>query len=306
MYNVPMPEFYTRPATLNDFEPVYALVHLHWAIDYQNEASFSQEDLQQVWASLNLETETCVVTDHSGQIVGHGWFPARMPDDLMILDPQFFVLPDMREQGVEKLLIEAAEKPGQGKSEGKLLLQPMVTNSPACQALAYAGYKYELAFQKMVIEFDQPPAQGEAPVGLDIRPFVVGKDEQAAYQADEEASLDKGYARSVPFDRWSARMLNNPELCFLAWEGEQVAGGVFTQNYQGQGLVHHIGVRRPWRGRGLGAVLMQHTFLACFEAGLQKAWLEVDTASPTGANRLYERIGMRVVGVRSYYSKELE
>ena len=300
-----MLEFYTRPAMLDDFDTVLPLVQAHLAADYQGENSLSAEDLQQIWEAFNLETDTSVVTDSSGRILGHGWFPSRERDNMTILDPQFYVLPDLRGQGIEVLLLDAAEKRAMTNSGGMVVIQPMVTNVTACQALEQAGYKFELAFQKMVVEFDQPPSSGEFPAGLDIRTFVPGKDEQAAYQADEEASLDKDYSHPVPFERWAARMLNNPELCFLAWDGEEVAGGVFTQNYEGQGLVHHIGVRRPWRKRGLGAALMQRTFFACYVAGLGKIWLEVDTTSPTGATRLYERIGMRVVGVRSYFSKEI-
>ena len=300
-----MNKFYTRAANFDDFDAVVSLIRTHLLEDYQGEQVFSDADLQQMWEACKLETDTCVVVEPSAGVVAYAWFPYRTRDDLIVIDPQFFVPPDIRGQGVEMRLIEAAEKRRvDHPNVARIAVQPMVTNAPLQQALQQAGYSLALAFQKMVIALTQESEIKPPPAGIEIRPFVR-QDEQKAYAADEEASLDKGYASPVPFDQWTSRMLNNPELCFLAWDGEQVAGGVYTQVYEGQGLVHHLGVRRPWRGRGLGARLMEQTFAACYQAGVRKVWLEVDLQSPTGANRLYERIGMRRVGVRSYYVKEI-
>jgi mycothiol synthase len=60
------------------------------------------------------------------------------------------------------------------------------------------------------------------------------------------------------------------------------------------GWVHTIGVRRPWRGRGIGESLLRHSLAAFAARGLTKAGLGVDSENETGATRLYERVGMRV------------
>ena len=52
-----------------------------------------------------------------------------------------------------------------------------------------------------------------------------------------------------------------------------------------------IGVVRDRRGQGLAPLVISRTLQAIAEAGLEKAVLDVDTASPTGANTLYERLG---------------
>ncbi|QKJ21253.1 GNAT family N-acetyltransferase [Microbacterium hominis] len=52
-----------------------------------------------------------------------------------------------------------------------------------------------------------------------------------------------------------------------------------------------IGVVRDQRGRGLAPRVVARTLQAMTDAGLEKAVLDVDTESPTGANTLYERLG---------------
>lgn len=298
--------FYSRAAKPEDFEALVLLVQAHLQADYQGENTFSAGDLQRMWEACQPETDTLVLTDASESLVAFAWFPSRVRrENMFIVDPLFFVLPSARGK-VEAQLIESVETRRLPPDLPRKVVQPMITNTVIEQALIKAGYTFELAFQKMVIAFEEEPLVEQISAGLEIRPFVVGKDEQQAYAADEEASLDKGYSRPVPYEAWASRMLNDPELCFLAWDGVQVAGGVYTQVYEGQGLVHHLGVRRPWRQRGVGASLMHITFAACYRVGLRKVWLEVDTRSPTRANHLYEKIGMRIVGARSYYQKALQ
>ena len=52
-----------------------------------------------------------------------------------------------------------------------------------------------------------------------------------------------------------------------------------------------IGVVREHRRRGLAPLVISGALQAIADAGLAKAVLDVDTASPTGANTLYERLG---------------
>ncbi|HQG71102.1 MAG TPA: GNAT family N-acetyltransferase, partial [Rhodoglobus sp.] len=48
---------------------------------------------------------------------------------------------------------------------------------------------------------------------------------------------------------------------------------------------------RQWRKRGVAAALLAHTLEAVKAAGLEKAVLDVDSDSPTGALGLYTRVG---------------
>ena len=71
------------------------------------------------------------------------------------------------------------------------------------------------------------------------------------------------------------------------------------------GWVDHLGIRRPWRGRGLGMALLLRSFAEFYQRGMHKVGLNVDTESLTGANRLYDRAGMRTVNRYHIYKKVL-
>jgi ribosomal protein S18 acetylase RimI-like enzyme len=60
------------------------------------------------------------------------------------------------------------------------------------------------------------------------------------------------------------------------------------------GWVRSLGVRRPWRRRGLGLALLLASFGAFWERGTRTIGLGVDGENTTGAVRLYEKAGMRV------------
>jgi ribosomal protein S18 acetylase RimI-like enzyme len=65
-----------------------------------------------------------------------------------------------------------------------------------------------------------------------------------------------------------------------------------------------LGVRRPWRRRGLGRALLLHSFRALRERGKPRVGLGVDGSNPTGAVQLYEAAGMRVVRRFDHWEKE--
>ena len=162
----------------------------------------------------------------------------------------------------------------------------------------------------MEIEMAELSPAAVWPEGIVARPVQPNQDEQATYATDEAASLDKGYANPLSFDSWTKRMSLHterfdPNLWFLACHGEEVVGVAlnFFLPEQNCGLIDHLGVRRQWRGQGIGLALLQHSFAAFFARGVPKVQLSVDSGSLTNAPRLYEKAGMKTVQTYHIYSK---
>lgn len=92
-----------------------------------------------------------------------------------------------------------------------------------------------------------------------------------------------------------------PDLSSVVLEGERVVAlcltSVIEEDWERLGASHAyidlIGVVRDHRRRGLAPAVIAHTLRAIADAGLERAVLDVDTASPTGANSLYEGLGFR-------------
>jgi len=86
--------------------------------------------------------------------------------------------------------------------------------------------------------------------------------------------------------------------CWRRERSGTAASSVFAQAVSrtpGAQLLQVEGGRRGFGGflRALAPAVIARTLEAAKAAGLQQAVLDVDTASETGANTLYERLGFR-------------
>jgi ribosomal protein S18 acetylase RimI-like enzyme len=136
-----------------------------------------------------------------------------------------------------------------------------------------------------------------------------GEDERPTFDALEEGFADvPDYTRQV-FEEWAAgevrRAEFDPLLCFLALDGDEIAGVAYCTSHRGGGWVNDLAVRRPWRRRGLALALLHHAFGEFRRRGCASVGLNVNAANPTGALELYRRAGMRVARELAQYQKEL-
>src|SRR4051812_17154665 len=60
------------------------------------------------------------------------------------------------------------------------------------------------------------------------------------------------------------------------------------------GWLKDLAVGESERGRGLAAALVLHGLTEFARRGVKRVGLKVDAANPTGAVRLYERLGFRI------------
>ena len=305
----PPVEFQVRPATLDDLAAVYRLRAACDVADF-GEALLTEEQLRDRWHTpgFDLARDAWVATA-AGVLVGYG--EARGAGEQAWV--RVAVSPERRSEGIGARLLRLAEARATEittSNTREVLTQVSDRDSDLQRLLEQAGYVTDLAFRIMAITFAAPPPAPEWPRGVAVRSFEVGRDERATYAADEEASVDKGYHRALSFGEWSERMglgRVDPALWFLAWEDAEVAG--VALNYvapaTGIGWVEHLGVRRPWRGRGLGLALLHHAFGAFYARGVRQVRLSVDDQSRTGATRLYERAGMSTIQHYHIYRKAL-
>lgn len=85
----------------------------------------------------------------------------------------------------------------------------------------------------------------------------------------------------------------------------EIAGYSLCRYRMGNGWVDALGVRRPWRKLGLGEALLLHSFAEFHQRGTQTIGLIVDSQNPSGATRLYQKVGMHANAEFVYYEKEL-
>ena len=73
-----------------------------------------------------------------------------------------------------------------------------------------------------------------------------------------------------------------------------------------RGYTEDIAVRRPWRRRGLASALIARSLSALVERGMTQAALSVDAENPSGALRVYERLGYRKIKQWAVFRRRLD
>jgi len=154
------------------------------------------------------------------------------------------------------------------------------------------------------------------PEGLEFRP--LGEEQlHQLWAADMEAFQDHwgGFDGSEEsFLRWRNDPKFDLNLLVVAWDGDEIAGGVVNEINEVEnaafnrkrGWLQSVFVRRPWRRRGLGRAVVLRSLQALRDRGMTSAGLGVDADNPTGALGLYTGTGFEVEHRSAAYRKPLE
>ena len=250
-------------------------------------------------AGFELASDAWVAIDRDGAVVGYMQSMLEEPN----VECWGAVHPGHRGRGIGSALLDRAERRASELMAG--LPSPRFRfvidggDHGAEELVQSRGLRLAHHFWHMQIDLTGPVEPGAAPDGVEISEVHPASDLPAVHAVLAEAFVDHWDYNSEPFDRWVEEHVDvarfDPTLWLLAREaGEPVAA--LTGRVQGdRGWVGSLGVRAPWRGRGIGASLLRRSFAAFSRRGLRRVVLGVDAENATGATALYEREGMRVV-----------
>lgn len=272
---------------------------------------------------FDLETDTCLVLDRMGQLVG-GSYVFDLAEPHVQVRCESIVNSDYNDQGIGNYLLEWAEERARlaiskAPEGARVTLSHGVLEQDRStrDLLSQHGFVPIRHFWQMVIDMEAPPTSPTWPNGITLCTFADKPDDRALALAIRDAFKDHwGYVESPieeELERWRHQTSNDPDfdpsLWFLAMEGREIAGVsmCWPKSHEDpkMGYVGVLGVRRPWRRQGLGLALLHHSFEELYRRGLRKVGLDVDATSLTGATRLYERAGMYVNRQSHAYEKEL-
>ena len=173
------------------------------------------------------------------------------------------------------------------------------TDEVVLAALRERGFTHVRSSYRMLLDLARPTAVPEWPEGVSVRTFQEG-DERTFYEVHQETFLDMWEPIEDTYEEWAHWFLEPPafapDLWFVAYEGMEPAGIAICSPHETRaecGWVRVLGVRRQGRRRGLGRAFLLHAFNEFRRHGFTTAGLGVDAESETGANRLYESVGMR-------------
>lgn len=293
-----------RPAERADAAAVAALAAADEAALLGRPSRLGERDVLDWWSRADLERDSWLLEEH-GSLVGMGWFETRGDLGLFV----GVVAQGAKGRGLGGTLADLGESRGRNE-EGIARLQTwtLAADRAAGELFTQRGFREVRRFYDMAIELAGPQLDPVLPDGFAVETLRT-EDAPAFYAALDDAFEDHWEHHPTPFDEWweekQAAPGFDPSLWFLVRDGDEVVATIRNDaERNGGGYVGALGVRRPWRGRGLGRALLLHTFAEFQRRGFDRVTLGVDAESPTGATVLYEKVGMKVESEMIVFGKE--
>lgn len=318
------PGFYIRPAQTGDIKDIVTLDNLY-SMHYLGFKESQEDDIENEWRTpgFDPERDIRVMFGPGGELVGfvEVWMVSQPP-----VHPWIWlrIHPDYMGVGLGEILLQWAEdRAREGLEfvpEGtrvSMRTGTVSTIEDMITVLEKSGMTLFRHAFRMIIEMEEQPETPSWPQGIELKPYRPDEDSEAVFRAASEAFQDHfGYIEE-PFEEAYPRFMHfttgtdmyDPSLWFLAMDGNQIAGVCICSKYShddpNSGYINSLSVRRPWRKRGIATALLLHTFREYYRRGIRMVMLGVDANNLTGALRLYENVGMRVLRQFNQYEKEL-
>jgi mycothiol synthase len=318
-----LPEFEFRALRHDDVPAQYDLLV---AVEQADDRMLVQtlEDLQREFDdpwSIG-ETDSIAAFTPDGQLAGFArTFQNPQPEDEARCFLQVEVHPAQRTNGLEDALLDWSEERGrqrlaQASSAVTRVLRAgqQDTQTVRRAQLDRRGFDIVRYFYRMQRDLREPIAPVQLPADLVLRTYAPDLS-VAIHAAFNEAFRDHWSFETVTGEDWQQFFIERssfrPDLTYVVMDGAEVAGFSFNcisveenaRRQTSEGWVEVLGVRRPWRKRGVATALLCASMHAFKAEGLQHAMLGVDSANPTGALRVYESVGFKPVKRYVTYQK---
>jgi len=311
------PSISLRFAQWTDLNAVTQLVYDVCEADGDTTVAWTPEELKHEWETtpgFNIETDAIVAVTADGRVVGYEEFYNAHAHAKLRADG--YVHPEFTGLGIGTSMMCAVEERARkdiplAAPDVRVYIQSTLDShdKEGRNIHELAGYLPIRFHWRMQVDLKSPPTVAPLPEGIELRPFIKGEDDRVLWQAHNEAWRDLWESHETPFDEWAIDKFEDPgfdpSLWTIAWDGDQIAGFSLNRYRVGIGWIRNLGVRRPWRKKGLGYSLLLHSFGEFYKRGTKTIGLGVDAQSPTGATRLYTKAGRYPASEFVTYEKEL-
>lgn len=282
----------------------------------ENPERWSLSELQEFWDSPRSrpEEDTLVARTADGHVVATAWAGCnRAVTEKRGVYLGGGVHPDHRGQGLGRAVLQwelahAVEWDRSTRQEG---YGPLVMRlfAPAEQRdVRDLAERHGLAIERYFFEMERD--LGELPArpvldGIRLAPWSAQRSREV-HDVINQAFRDHWGHVDATDQMWdemidSANFRSAWSLLAIDEETDRVVGAAINAAYEQdwaatgvkEGYTDELGVLRSHRGRGIAGGLLQESMHRFAQDGMQAAGLGVDAANPTGALRLYERLGYR-------------
>jgi mycothiol synthase len=321
-----LPAGYTvRPGKIEDHALLFDMVNAYaQRLNGRNDLN-DPELIRLDWQNDGFDPETDIHTvfDPDGRLVGliETWMTSKPP-----VHPWNWICvhPDHMGKGIWEYLLTWGEKRSRAALdivESGLRVAPRTGtehhNFAGIASIQSLGWTHLRSFYRMETDLDSAPDVPALPEGISIRPFDPQTETEAVYRCFVDSFRDHFDFVEQPFEHGFKEFRHNliekpgydPNYWWVAVAGDEIAGISLCRPVDAEdvesGWVSELGVRRPWRRRGIAFALLKQSFAAFYARGQKRAALGVDATSLTGAQRIYEKAGMHVARQFDQFEKEI-
>jgi mycothiol synthase len=300
-----LPDGFTERAAQPEEAPLVAELMNAYDESFATGEHSSADDVRASWSGLGDEGSATLVLAQSSRPAAYYEVVRRTPERVHL---DGYVHPEFRGLGLGAFILRNGEELARGLGGEYAVSATLAADRHANELFPREGWRLVRVFYRMVAELDGAPAP-EPPPGLVVRSFEPA-DAERFHEAMEEAFADHWDHDRQPFEEFREKALEaedfDPTLWWLVLDGEDVAATLqATRRRFGMGWIGMLGVRRPWRRRRLGELLLRTAFAEFAQRGETRVGLGVDAESETGATRLYDRVGMTVAFQFNIFRKDL-
>ncbi len=300
-----------RAATDDDIDAILDCEQAIAAVDHPHYVT-TRDELEEDFEASYVDTarDTLVAFAPDGTVLAWGLVLEPPGQDTMVREILAGgVRPQNREQGLGRQLLAWQLARAQQRLAASAHTLPgwiMTFADQRVDAAARLYRRYELVPARYFLELGRDLTEQIVNVELNAElrlvPFTSEWSEATRIARNDSFRDHWGSQPTLeePWHSFVGRSTFRADLTFLAVAPDgDVAGfvvcSVSESDWPGQGFssayIDLVGVTRAWRGRGIAPALLTTALQAIAAAGLDKAVLDVDSDSPTGALGLYTGVG---------------
>jgi mycothiol synthase len=309
-----------RPFIKGRDEKAYVSIYNAAFGDYDDVRSITLEEMEKTKKSPAFSLEGMFIAEWDGETTGMvSAHVDRFREEKKGFIQNLGILPKFRKKGIATKLLETALE--SLKKRGMKVAETWAqTDREGCTHIFEKfGFKQARITSIMIRKLDSIPEANRKNMQLTIRDMQMEEEKEIELlnKLDNETFKEHFNFRPRTIEETKYALFEMPWFALQKWffaildqqpvgyAGIAIDEGLNREKNLKWGLVADIGVLKPCRRIGIGTCLMLHMMQALKSLGMEDAFLYVDDMNPTGAIKLYEKLGFKALRKSIIYQRNL-
>jgi mycothiol synthase len=288
--------------------------------DFEDIRRMTVDEMEKLEAAPTFDEAGMFLAEWDGEVAGTvGAQVDKFREEKKGFIQNLGVLPKFRNKGIAAKLLETALK--SLKERGMELADTWAqTDREGCMHL-FEKFKFKQirVMSIMITKLDSLPNDCITNAQLTIKDMRMNdeKEIELLNKLDNEAFKEHFNFRRRTIEETKYALFEMPWFSVQKWffavldnqpighSGIAIDEGLNKEKNLRWGMIADIGVLKPYRRTGVGTCLMLHMMQTLKSLGMKDAFLYVDDMNPTGAIKLYEKLGFKTLRKSIIYQKNL-